>query len=72
MAGEVKMVTYAARLLRNRCTAVVIVKHIVTGSADLVEIRKKYFDERALYAVFHNVSLERVFDFFREGVFYQI
>ena len=31
------------------CNAVITVKHILIECADLVEIRKKYFDEKSLY-----------------------
>ena len=41
--------------------------------ADLLEIRKKYFEEKFLYSLFRNVIQEVVFDFLREiGVFYKI
>ena len=41
--------------------------------ADLLEIRKKYFEEKSLYSLFRNVIPEIMFDFLREiGVFYQI
>ena len=40
--------------------------------ADLVEIRKKYFEERSWHSLFRNVILEIIFDFLREiGVFYE-
>ena len=55
------------------CNAVITVKHILTGSADLVEIRKKYFEERSLYSIFPNVIPECFFYFLREiGVFDKI
>ena len=34
------------------CNAVITVKHILIGCADLLEIRKKYFEERSLYSLF--------------------
>ena len=41
--------------------------------ADLLEIRKKYFEEKSLYSLFPNVIPEVVFDSLREiGVFYKI
>ena len=41
--------------------------------ADLLEIRKKYFEEKSLYSLFRNVIPEVVFDFLREiGVFYKV
>ena len=55
------------------CNAVITVKHIFIECADLVEIRKKYFEERSLYSLFRNVIPEIIFDFLREvGVFYKI
>ena len=55
------------------CNAVITVKHILIGCADLLEIRKKYFEERSLHSFFRNVIPERLFDFLREiGVFYKI
>ena len=40
---------------------------------DLLEIRKKYFEERSLYSLFRNLISEISFDFLREiGVFYKI
>ena len=55
------------------CNAVITVKHILIECADLLEIRKKYFEERSLYSLFRNVIPEIMFDFFlREiGVFLQ-
>ena len=42
-------------------------------TADLLEIRKKYFEERSLYSLFQNVIPEIIFDFLREiGVFCKI
>ena len=53
------------------CNAVITVKHNL--DADLLEIRKKYFEERSLYSLFWNVIPEIIFDFLREiGVFYKI
>ena len=41
--------------------------------ADLLEIRKKYFEEKSLYSFFRNVILEVVCAFLREiGVFYKV
>ena len=55
------------------CNAVITVKHILTECADLLEIRKKCFEERSLYSLFRNVIAEIFFDFLREiGVFYKI
>ena len=55
------------------CGAVITVKHILIECADLLEIRKKYFEERSLYSLFQNVIPEIIFDFLREiGVFYKM
>ena len=44
----------------------------VIECVDLLEIRKKYFEERSLYSLFRNVIPEIFFDFLREiGVFLQ-
>ena len=51
------------------CNAVII----LIECADLLEIRKKYFEERSLYSLFQNVIPEIICDFLREiGVFYKI
>ena len=53
--------------------AVITVKHILIECADLLEIRKKCFEEKSLYSLFRNVIPEVDFDFLREiGVFYKI
>ena len=55
------------------CNAVITGKHILIECADLLEIRKKYFEERSLYSLFGNVIPEIIFDFLREiVVFYNI
>ena len=55
------------------CGVVLTVKHILIECADLLEIRKKYFEEKSLYSLFRNVIPEVVFDFLREiGVFYKV
>ena len=48
------------------CNATITVKHILIECADLVEIRKKYFEERSLYSPFGNVIAETIFDFLGE------
>ena len=54
------------------CYAVITVKHVLTECADLLEIRKKYFEERSLYSLFRNVIPEIIFYFLREiGVYLQ-
>ena len=55
------------------CDVVLTVKHTLIECADLLEIRKKYFEEKSLYSLFRNVIPEVIFDFLREiGVFYKI
>ena len=55
------------------CNVVLIVKHILIGCANLLETRKKYFEEKSLHLLFRNLIPEVVFDFLREiGVFYKI
>ena len=44
--------------------AVITVKHTVIECTDLLEIRKKYFEERSLYSLFRNVIPEFFFFFF--------
>ena len=43
------------------CGAVITVKRILIECADLLEIRKKYFEERSLYSLFRNVIPEIIF-----------
>ena len=55
------------------CDVVLTVKHILLECADLLDIKKKYFEEKSLYSLFRNVIPEVIFDFLREiGVFYKI
>ena len=55
------------------CNAVITVKHIWFECSDLLEIRKKYFEERSLYSLFRTVIPEIIFDFLQGiGVFYTI
>ena len=55
------------------CGADITVKYTLIECANLLEIRKKYFEERSLYLLFRNVIPEIIFDFLREtGVFYKI
>ena len=55
------------------CNVVLTVKHILIECADLLEIRKKYFEEKSLYSLLRNVIPEVVFDFLSEiGVFYKV
>ena len=37
------------------CNTVITVKYILIECADLLEIRKKYFEEKSLYSLFQNV-----------------
>ena len=54
------------------CDAVITVKHILIECADLLEIRKKYFEQRSLHSLLRNVFPEIFFDFLQEiGVFYK-
>ena len=48
------------------CKSVITVKHILIECADLLEIRKKYFEERSSYSLFRNVIPEIFFYFLRE------
>ena len=46
---------------------------LLSECADLVEIRKKYFEERSLYSLFRNVNLENIFDYMEEiGMFHKV
>ena len=48
------------------CNALITAKHISIECTDLVEIRKKYFEERSLYSLFRNVIPKVIFDFLRD------
>ena len=55
------------------CSVVLTLKHILIECADLLEIRKKYFEDKSLYSLFRNVIPEVFFDCSREiGVFYKV
>ena len=55
------------------CNVVLTVKDMLIEYADLLEIRKKYFEEKSLYSLFRNVIPEVIFYFLREiVVFYKI
>ena len=55
------------------CNALITVKHILIECADLLEIRKKYFEEKSLCSLFRNMIPEVVFDFLRDiSVFYKV
>ena len=55
------------------CNAVITVKHILIECAGLLEIRKKYFEEKSLYSIFRTVIPEMILYFLQEiGVFYKI
>ena len=48
-------------------------KHILIKCADLVEVRKKYIEEKSLYALFRTVNPEKSFYYLKEiGMFYKI
>ena len=52
------------------CNTTITVKHILIESADLVEVRKKCFEERSLYSLFKNVNAEKIVDNLKEiGMF---
>ena len=49
------------------------VKHILIECADLVEVTKKYFEERFLYSLFRNENPENIFYYLKEiGMFYEV
>ena len=48
------------------CNTVLTVKHILIECADLLEVQKKYFEQKSLYSLYLNVSPEIIFDFLRE------
>ena len=50
----------------SRGNAVITVKHILIECAYLLEVRKKYFEEKSLYSLFRNVIPEIFFDFLQE------
>ena len=55
------------------CNVALTVKHVLIECADMLEISKKYFEEKFLYSLFRNVNPKVVFDFLREiGVFYKV
>ena len=43
------------------CNTTITVKHILIQCADLVEVRKKYFEERSFYSLLRNVNTEKKF-----------
>ena len=44
------------------CNTTITVKHMLVEYADLLEVRKKYFEGRSLYSLFRNVNPEKNFD----------
>ena len=48
------------------CNTALTIKHILIECADLLEVRKKYFEQKSLYSLFWNVSHEIIFYFLRE------
>ena len=56
-----------------KCNTTITVKQILIECADLVEVRKKYFEVRSLYSLLRNVNLEKVFEYLKEiGMFYKV
>ena len=45
------------------CNTSLTIKHILIECADLLEVRKKYFEQKSLYSLFRDVSPEIIFDF---------
>ena len=43
------------------CDTIITIKHILIECADLVEVRKTYFEEKCLYLLFRNVDPQRSF-----------
>ena len=55
------------------CNTTITVKHILIECADLVAVRKKYFEERALYSLFRNVNPGKIFEYLKEiGMLYTV
>ena len=55
------------------CNTVLTIKHILSECAELLEVRKQYFEQKSLYSFFRNLSPDIIFDFLRESdVFYKI
>ena len=52
------------------CNTIIRIKPILIECADLLEVRKKYFEERSLCSLFRNVNLEKIVEFLKEtGMF---
>ncbi len=55
------------------CDTEIANKRIVIERADLVDVRRKYFEERSLYSLFRNIVPKAISDFLREiGVCYEM
>ena len=55
------------------CNTAITVNHILVECADLVEVRKKYFEDRSLYSLFRNVDPEKIFENLNEtGMFFKV
>ena len=53
--------------------AAITVTHILIECADLVEVKKKYFEEKSLHSLFRNVNPEKIFyDLKETGMFYEV
>ena len=48
------------------CDTIITIKQIFKEYAYLVEVRKKYCEERSLYSLFQNVNPEKNFDYLKE------
>ena len=57
---------YYIYLVHVACNAAITVKRILIECADLVEVRKKYFEEKSLNSLFCNVTPEDSFDHLKE------
>ena len=55
------------------CNTIITVKYILIQCTDLVEVRKKYLEERSLYSLFRNVNLGKMSNYLKEiGMFYKV
>ena len=54
------------------CNTIITVKHSLIQCADLLEVRKQYFEEKSLYSLLRDVNPEKSFDYLKEiGMFYK-
>ena len=55
------------------CSTTITVKHVLVECVDLLEVRKKNFEERTLYSLFRNVNPQKFFVYLKEiGMFYKV